>query len=438
MTDADATSRDLYSILGIEKTDPSGAVHEAFIEKIPRHPPDKDPEGFKALTLAYNTLMDPRAREEYDNLLSCGEDIAILMNQAFDAMVRGRLKRAEQLVRRIVDETGGASEAMMLLGMVQFEQGLYHDAVNTMGELVDRFPRVPLYRINLGNMLMNRYRNIETSEAKEHVLKRAREQYEKAIELDDQWHLAYIEMSKSFDAEGDPETAYEWTEKAVRADGREDFEDFDALLQGCMMLAQIGDPDRLCGQVLRLERVVQDDEEARAFASTAFVHRTVLLVHERRLEATRELLLAATRLTPDRKDLKGLLADTELALEADGSWADFKDDPGIIPPMKAMADQFFQHFLLRTSGDRLDLAGHDFFNKLDSWSIDEIRGSLDRMKRMYPAIWELNRDFWQSILNLAHGRASVGNYSSTFMIVLTIIIAALIVGAFWLLMLHYG
>ena len=106
---------DLYSILGVERTAPSGAIHEAFMTELPRHTPSKDPEGFKALRLAYETLMDPHVREAYDALMSCGEEIAGLMNNAIAAMIQGRLRLAEELFMSVAKQTNDAAQALMLL-----------------------------------------------------------------------------------------------------------------------------------------------------------------------------------------------------------------------------------------------------------------------------------------------------------------------------------
>jgi len=398
MTLSDLESRDLYSVLGVEKADPSGAIHQAFVRLAPKHPPDKDPEGFKALHTAYRTLIDPKAREEYDNLMSCGEEIARLVSQSFAAMIHGRYKLAEQLIARIVEETGGASEALMLLGMVQFEQGHYRDAIQTLTELVDRFPRVALYRINLANMLMNRYESVEGDEAKEHVLSRAREQYLRAIELDERNPLAYLEMAKTHLAEKKPLEAFEWTEKAVGMKGRMAFEDFEALLYGFVVLAYSEEPSRLADQLRRIESSVPEETEARQYTAGALVNSSFGLVHDRKMEAARLLVEAASRLTPDRKALKEMLVDLELGAEADLVREEFMNDPLILKPIREMADELFEHFILRSSVDRLEAAGKDFLEKLRGTNLGKLKRSMDRMKRVYPAVWRMNEEFWRHFL----------------------------------------
>ncbi len=403
----DLEDRNFYQVLDLEKNDPSGAVHEAFIKFVRKYPPDTDPEGFQAIHLAYRTLMDPKAREEYNTLVDCGKEIEHLVNSSFAAMVQGRLKRAEQVIGKIVEETGGASEALMLLGTAQYEQGHFRDAIKTITGLVERFPRIPLYRLNLGNMIMNRYTEASDDETRSHILKRAREQYEIAVQLDDGTPLAYIEMAKTYLTEKNYETAWEWTEKALGKKEHRNFRDFDPLLFGFVVLSYQDDFDRIRSQVLRLEDCIPEDEQTQEFASSTLIGSSLGLVHDRKIEAARELILLAGRLKPDQNKISGMLAELDVALDADLVWKDFTGDNAIIEPIKEMADGLFEHFMLRTSEDRLDIMAQEFYSKLDDIPSEKIHSSLIRLRNGYPSVWKLNGEYWQIILSIAERRASI-------------------------------
>ncbi len=417
---------DLYQALDVQRTDPSGAIHEAFIKLVPKHPPGKDPEGFRALSLAYQTLMDPKARDEYDNLLACGPNIENLMSNAFAAMVQGRLKRAEPLIRSIVEETGGASEAIMMLGQVQFEQGHVRDAIQTLLELVEKYPQVPLYRVNLGNMLMNRYVESVDEEVKQHVLNRARENYEKAIELDVSSHSPYIEMAKTYLSTEDHETAYQWTEKAVMANGREDFDDFDAFLFGYFVLAHTGDTDRMCNQLLRIESVLPNLDDAKRFVVASFVHLTFSIVRLRKFAAVRELILSSIRVSVDRKEIRDLeeqLKETEFALEADLTWNEFVADRFILDPVKDLAAKMFDFYMLKTTPERFEAQTQEFSKSLEEISVITIRESLARLKLRYPAIWKLNEVLWNELFIAVGGKVGRGLHNIPCWVWLIIVFA---------------
>jgi len=56
-----------YELLNIERDADANAIKRAYFSAVKIHSPDKDPAGFKAIRLAYETLYDKKKREEYDS-----------------------------------------------------------------------------------------------------------------------------------------------------------------------------------------------------------------------------------------------------------------------------------------------------------------------------------------------------------------------------------
>ncbi len=55
---------DPYSILGVEPTASPSELRIAYHRQVREHPPERDPEGFKRVRDAYETLRSPRKRAE--------------------------------------------------------------------------------------------------------------------------------------------------------------------------------------------------------------------------------------------------------------------------------------------------------------------------------------------------------------------------------------
>ena len=60
---------DPYEVLGIARTTTAAALKQAYFALVRAHPPERDPEMFKQVRVAYERLRDPAARTETDMLL---------------------------------------------------------------------------------------------------------------------------------------------------------------------------------------------------------------------------------------------------------------------------------------------------------------------------------------------------------------------------------
>ena len=58
-----------YTVLGVPRNAPPEAVKKAYFGLIRRHPPEKDPQGFKRIRLAYDSLRDADKRSQTDLFL---------------------------------------------------------------------------------------------------------------------------------------------------------------------------------------------------------------------------------------------------------------------------------------------------------------------------------------------------------------------------------
>ncbi|MCR4414621.1 MAG: J domain-containing protein [Thermoguttaceae bacterium] len=50
---------DPYAVLGVDRNAGEAEVRRRYLEMVRQHPPDRDPEGFRAVRNAYEQLRDP-------------------------------------------------------------------------------------------------------------------------------------------------------------------------------------------------------------------------------------------------------------------------------------------------------------------------------------------------------------------------------------------
>jgi curved DNA-binding protein CbpA len=58
-----------YTVLGIPRSASPEEVKKAYFSLIRKHPPEKDPQGFKHIRLAYDSLRDADKRSQTDLFL---------------------------------------------------------------------------------------------------------------------------------------------------------------------------------------------------------------------------------------------------------------------------------------------------------------------------------------------------------------------------------
>ena len=59
-----------YTLLGVNSDADAMAIKKGYFAKVKIHTPDKDPQGFKAIREAYETLKDTKKRAKYDQLFA--------------------------------------------------------------------------------------------------------------------------------------------------------------------------------------------------------------------------------------------------------------------------------------------------------------------------------------------------------------------------------
>jgi DnaJ-class molecular chaperone len=63
---SDGPEQSPYEVLELEETASAEAIRKAYLAQVRLHPPEKDPNGFKAIRRAYDSLKDSAQRKMLD------------------------------------------------------------------------------------------------------------------------------------------------------------------------------------------------------------------------------------------------------------------------------------------------------------------------------------------------------------------------------------
>jgi tetratricopeptide (TPR) repeat protein len=119
----------------------------------------------------------------------------------------GRLDRAEQMYRKVLQRTPTHPDALHLLGVVAFSRGQFERSIELIGKALERSPNLGIAHLNLGNALRELRR-----------LEEAAESYRRAIALMPASALAYSNLGRVLNDLRRPDAAVEACRTSIALD----------------------------------------------------------------------------------------------------------------------------------------------------------------------------------------------------------------------------
>lgn len=221
-------SENLYEVLGVSSDASSDDIKKAFYKQLQQiGGPEKNPDEYKRIREAYDSLFNPVARTEYDTMLTYGEEINSLVDSAqellnedkppYNEIIRN-LKKAIILGPKI-------GRLRNLLGKAFIESNKSSFAIDQIKKALEIDPDNSVYWSNLG---------IAYKDEKEYSS--AEEAYKKAIDIAPDDNVSYISLAYLYFDTKRSKLAYEVLDNAIMADGVVDFADFMLFYHKIQML----------------------------------------------------------------------------------------------------------------------------------------------------------------------------------------------------------
>jgi curved DNA-binding protein CbpA len=104
--------------LNIERGADANEIKRAYFSAVKLHSPDSDPQGFKAIRLAYETLYDPKKRAEYDGYFVTSGDVQDDLFAARGLILENKYKQAAEFLTELSDKNPDSADVKRLLAEV--------------------------------------------------------------------------------------------------------------------------------------------------------------------------------------------------------------------------------------------------------------------------------------------------------------------------------
>lgn len=141
---------ELYHVLELSPQASPEEIKRSYYRLVRKYSPEKDPERFKSIREAYETLSDPKGRDNYDALQKHGEQVSKLFDEAEAKMSDGEWSKAILLLKQIILLFPGGEAARNRLRICYIRAKEWDNAIKVYRKLTKDNPETPLYWFNYG------------------------------------------------------------------------------------------------------------------------------------------------------------------------------------------------------------------------------------------------------------------------------------------------
>lgn len=210
-----ATQEDLYAVLGVNPTATPEEIKAAYFKRVRRHPPDKDPAGFRRLQAAYDVLRQEKTRKEYDDTQRTDPEARAFFDAGRRLLQDGKAAEALQLIKQALARQPGSPVVRDLLVQALVAEKQYEEAEKHALRVLALEPENPTYSVRIGDILRTRDHDAE-----------ALPYYRKAVFLDRTNSQNVVRLATLLNYLDQPEEAIKLLEQSIHRDGKVDFDDF--------------------------------------------------------------------------------------------------------------------------------------------------------------------------------------------------------------------
>ena len=381
-------SESYYERLGLELEATDDQIKAAFFKAVRQHPPEKDPDNYKLIREAYDTLSNAQSRQEYDSRRAYGPEIDALEQELQDASDVGDIQSQIRSLKKLIIMLPEVGIHRNRLGLVFMENEMWEEALAQFAKAITIDKRNPTYVLNRGHAHEQASEYSKAESMFERAWNLAPEDYAAPRALAS---LYYYSMEKK-------KKAHQVLDKAILADEKVDFQDFFCMHDKIMFFVFDRNESAVKKEMERIASVVTSPEDG-DFAAYTFGSMALQLMQFKGFKMAQTLANAALRFNPEDEYLQKLAANStklgKLERQVDEILArkDFPD------PIKFMIATLWAVNFGDEDDPEVEKQKNEVFNVLpnmmdvEPYSSDILQ-AVDIIQQRYPAVWEWQDTFW--------------------------------------------
>lgn len=392
-----------YDALGVAEDASEKQIKAAFFKKVRQHPPEQDPDGYKAIREAYDVLSNPVARKEYDNMAAYGEEIKALEDEA-DALLQQEPPQVDAALKKLKKAVVLGPEIGLLrnrLGDAYYLNEEYQQALVQFNKAIDLDGSNPAYRLNKGHAQQELGR-----------MQAAERTFRAVWEEDTGDYAAARALAGALFQQERADEAHDVLDTAIWDDGKLDFEDFFCYYDKLTYYVYQGETETLKEELDTVARLPESEDD-RQFAAFMLGRSGYQLYELNVFDLAHEFVDTATDLDPENEALRDL-AEHVFGLRG------LQDEMNTIIESDRIHEYVKQIVALYYTRAMEEMSQHEFEQRLETMvenldmvmQVDpdnkEIKRSLRRIRQKYSEAYQLNAEFFDAILSVPEAEMFAG------------------------------
>ena len=386
-------SKDYYSRLGLQKESSYKDVKEAFLVAVRQYPPEQDPENYKQIREAYDTLIDQHAREEYDTRSIFGPEITELEEQINSAHESKDSMYEIKCLKRLLNIAPQFGIYRNRLGLVLLENDDPDQAYKQFEKAAEVNPDNHIYVLNMGH-----------AERERENFKQAELLFTRASEMDEDDYGPPRALASLYYFNLENKTkAYRVLEDAIQADGKLDFRDLFCIWDKIHFAIFDDKVNKLKKELKRVTEIAKNKEE-RQFAIYLLWEPSLHLYDAKRYDFATKLLRCARTLDPSDKQVKKFYETSKRYADITSSFNAILDSTSVHDFVKHLVALYVSRFFNEIDDDDWVLKTNEVREVIvpimsEDPDCSEIKQSLRYVKKHHKQLFETASDFFGKLIN---------------------------------------
>ncbi|MBS4021325.1 MAG: tetratricopeptide repeat protein [Dethiobacter sp.] len=378
--------KDYYSILNIAKEATAMEIKKAYFALVRVYPPDRYPEEFMKIREAYEVLIDDNTRRQHDEVDAMPDVVRAYFKEGRKALDAGEAEEAIRLLEQVVKVYPKFSVVNSLLGEAYLINENSGKAIRTFEDLVSRERNNAGFARQLAHAYAMRGWHIK-----------AIQQYHRALSLDEDNISLWLGLLDCYLKAKDYEEAKKTVLTGLEVSNRKGWDNLELYYHIIQIDILSGDHAGMRQHLEEVKNKAVEKEEERANVAwfLASLAKKIQLIGLS--EESTATIDAALTLLPDDKEIKKIKKEMDMEHDILSQIKKLEADPSINSHLAEMLD-FERHLCNDTSC--LDCRITQFFLEMDVViEIKSYRKDILRLKKSYPELYEIKKEFFDTALN---------------------------------------